>query len=37
MDSGNDICSSSTAVRDAKRGVGLVSMLYGKGLVVFNE
>lgn len=31
------ICSSSTAVRDVEKGVGLVSMLYGKGLVVFKE
>jgi arylesterase/paraoxonase len=31
------MCSSSTAVRDVKRGVGFVSMLYGKGIVVFRE
>lgn len=31
------VCSSSTAVRDVKRGVGMVSMLYGRGLVVFKE
>jgi arylesterase/paraoxonase len=36
MDDG-DVCSSSTAVRDVKRGVGLVSMLYGKGIMVFKE
>lgn len=40
MDSGKGqkaICSSSTAVRDAAKGVGLLSMLYGRGLVVFRE
>jgi arylesterase/paraoxonase len=31
------ICSSSTAVRDVGRGVGIVSMLYGKGIAVFRE
>jgi arylesterase/paraoxonase len=31
------ICSSSTAVRDVQRGVGIVSMLYGKGIVVFKQ
>jgi arylesterase/paraoxonase len=31
------ICSSSTAVRDVERGVGMVSMLYGRGVVVFKE
>lgn len=31
------VCSSSTVVRDVKRGVGVISMLYGKGLVVFKE
>jgi len=30
------VCSSSTAVRDGGRGVGFVSMLYGKGIVVFK-
>lgn len=40
MDEGtgkDGVCSSSTAVRDTKRGVGMVSMLYGKGVVVFKE
>lgn len=35
-ESGNGICSSSTIVRDVRRGVGMVSMLYGKGIVVFE-
>ncbi|ORX92492.1 hypothetical protein BCR34DRAFT_677913 [Clohesyomyces aquaticus] len=30
-------CSSSTAVRDVKRGVGMVSGLYERGLLVFRE
>lgn len=33
----NGICSSSTAVRDVRKGVGMVTMLYGKGLVMFRE
>jgi arylesterase/paraoxonase len=37
MESGGEVCSSSTAVRDVERGVGMVSMLYGKGIVVFKE
>jgi arylesterase/paraoxonase len=37
MDGGEEVCSSSTAVRDTKRGLGLVSMLYGRGIVVFRE
>jgi arylesterase/paraoxonase len=37
MDGGEEVCSSSTAVRDVKRGFGMVSMLYGKGIVVFRE
>jgi arylesterase/paraoxonase len=36
-DGGETVCSSSTAVRDVKRGVGMVSMLYGRGIVVFKE
>lgn len=35
-DGGREVCSSSTAVRDIERGVGFVSMLYGKGLMVFT-
>lgn len=36
--SGKDgVCSASTAVRDVGRGVGIVSMLYGRGIVVFKE
>jgi arylesterase/paraoxonase len=31
------ICSSSTIVRDVGRGVGMISMLYGQGIVVFKE
>jgi arylesterase/paraoxonase len=37
MDSGEEVCSSSTAVKDVGRGVGMVSMLYGKGIVVFTD
>ncbi|KAH7079009.1 hypothetical protein BKA63DRAFT_601239 [Paraphoma chrysanthemicola] len=33
---GKGICASSTAVRDVQRGVGLVSMLYGRGVGVFK-
>jgi arylesterase/paraoxonase len=36
-DGGGEVCSSSTAVRDVRKGIGMVSMLYGKGLVVFRE
>ncbi|KAF2819976.1 calcium-dependent phosphotriesterase [Ophiobolus disseminans] len=36
-DGGEKVCSSSTAVRDGERGVGFVSMLYGRGVVVFRE
>jgi arylesterase/paraoxonase len=36
-DGGGEVCSSSTAVRDVGRGVGVVSMLYGRGIVVFEE
>lgn len=36
-DRGESVCSSSTAVRDVRRGVGMVSQLYGKGVVVFKE
>lgn len=36
-DDGSLFCSSSTAVRDVKRGVGFVSGLYDKGLFVFRE
>jgi arylesterase/paraoxonase len=35
-DGGEEVCSSSTAVRDVDRGVGMVSMLYGRGIVVFE-
>ncbi|KAF2741302.1 calcium-dependent phosphotriesterase [Polyplosphaeria fusca] len=34
---GHDICSSSTVARDAKRGVGFVSTLYDRGLMIFRE
>lgn len=34
---GMGVCSSSTVVRDRGRGVGFMSMLYGKGVVVFRE
>ncbi|KAH4234913.1 hypothetical protein HBI06_058030 [Parastagonospora nodorum] len=34
---GGEVCSSSSAVRDVGRGIGMVSMLYGRGLVVFRE
>lgn len=33
---GRGVCSSSTAVRDVGRRVGLVSMLYGRGIGVFR-
>jgi arylesterase/paraoxonase len=36
-DGGESVCSSSTVVRDVKRGVGIVSMLYGRGIVVFED
>lgn len=34
---GLEICSSSTVVRDASRGVGIVSALYDRGIMVFKE
>lgn len=33
---GTEFCSSSTAVRDAERGVGIVSGLYERGILVFT-
>tara|TARA_R110002003_G_scaffold288_3_gene18329 strand:+ start:25511 stop:26122 length:612 start_codon:yes stop_codon:yes gene_type:complete len=33
---GKGMCSSSTAVRDVGRGLGMVSMLYGRGVGVFE-
>jgi arylesterase/paraoxonase len=35
-DSGLEFCSSSTAVRDVGRGVGIVSGLYERGILVFQ-
>jgi arylesterase/paraoxonase len=34
--SGNEFCSSSTAVRDNSRGVGIISGLYESGILVFK-
>jgi arylesterase/paraoxonase len=34
---GSEICSSSTVVRDTTRGVGIVSGLYDRGILVFKE
>jgi arylesterase / paraoxonase len=34
---GYDVCTSSTVIRDTKRGIGFISMLYGKGIVAFKE
>ncbi|KAF2007317.1 calcium-dependent phosphotriesterase [Amniculicola lignicola CBS 123094] len=34
---GYDICTSSTAVRDVGRGIGLVTGLYDRGLMLFKE
>jgi arylesterase/paraoxonase len=34
---GSDICSSSTVVRDTTRGVGIISGLYDRGILVFRE
>lgn len=36
-DEGGEVCTSSSAVRDVGRGMGMVSMLYGRGIVVFRE
>ena len=35
-DDGREFCSSSTVVRDAESGVGIVSGLYEKGILVFE-
>lgn len=35
--SGEEFCSSSTAVRDVNRGVGIISGLYQRGVMVFKE
>ena len=37
QDSGEEFCSSSTFVRDVKRGVGIVSGLYDRGVLVVKE
>lgn len=34
---GNEFCSSSMAVRDSSRGIGMISGLYDRGLMVFRE
>jgi hypothetical protein len=31
-DGGGEVCSNGTAMRDARMGIGMVSMLYGKGV-----
>ncbi|PSN63221.1 calcium-dependent phosphotriesterase [Corynespora cassiicola Philippines] len=36
-DNGTEFCSSSTVVRDVERGVGMVSGLYDRGILVFKE
>ena len=33
---GYEICGSTTAVRDVKRGVGMITMLYDKGIMVYS-
>lgn len=37
VEGGKGVCSSSTVVRDTGRSVGFVSMLYGKGVVLFRD
>ena len=34
---GSEVDTGSSVVRDVKRGVGMVSGLYGKGLLVWDE
>ena len=35
-DDGSEFCSSSTVVRDSSKGVGIVSGLYERGVLVFE-